>query len=121
MILPRKSYGSSTWLGTTTACAGISLSAKDVRPLKVESDGHHSWTEEEIAQCRNTHPIGSRARLALELLLNTGQRGRSDVIRMGRQHIEDGMIRVRQSKTGAELFFPSPPSWQKQSARSLRG
>jgi site-specific recombinase XerD len=62
--------------------------AKDVRPLKVKSDGFHSWTEEEIAQFRRVHPIGSQARLALELLLNTGQRGRSDVIRMGRQHIE---------------------------------
>jgi integrase len=80
--------------------------AKDVRPLKVKSDGFHSWTEEEIAHFRRAHPIGSQARLALELLLNTGQRGRSDVIRMGRQHIEDGMIRVRQQKTGTELSLP---------------
>jgi integrase len=80
--------------------------AKDVRPLKVNSDGFHSWTEEEIMQFRRAHSIGSQARLALELLLNTGQRGRSDVIRMGRQHIEDGMIRVRQQKTGADLLLP---------------
>jgi hypothetical protein len=83
--------------------------ADTVKPLKVKSDGFHSWTEEEIAQFRRTHPIGSQARLALELLLNTGQRGRSDVIRMGRQHIEDGMIRVRQQKTGTELLLPITP------------
>ena len=32
---------------------------------------------------------GSRERLALALLLYTGQRGRSDVTRMGRQHLVD--------------------------------
>jgi integrase len=80
--------------------------AKEVRPLKIKSDGFHSWSENEIGQFRRTHLIGSQARLALELLLNTGQRGRSDVIRMGRQHIEGEMIRVRQEKTGAELQLP---------------
>ncbi len=48
---------------------------------------------------------GSRARLALTLLLYTGQR-RGDVIRIGRQHIRDGVIHVRQQKTGIELAIP---------------
>ena len=77
-----------------------------VKLLKVKSDGIHSWTEVEIEQFGRKHPIGSRERLAFALLLHTGQR-RSDVIRMGHQLIEDdGMLRVRQDKTGAELRIP---------------
>src|SRR5437764_4887290 len=54
------------------------------------------------------YPIGSRARLALALLLYTAQR-RSDVIRMGRQHIRDGAIHVTQKKTGVALAIPLHP------------
>ncbi|HEX9324851.1 MAG TPA: tyrosine-type recombinase/integrase, partial [Xanthobacteraceae bacterium] len=69
------------------------------------SVGFHAWTEDEIATFEASHPIGSRARLALGLLLYTAQR-RSDVIRMGRQHVREGAIQVRQQKTGASLLIP---------------
>jgi integrase len=78
---------------------------RDVKAARVKSDGHHSWTEEEIAQFEVRHRIGSRARLAEALLLYTGQR-RADVIRMGRQHVRDGVLQVRQEKTGAQLSIP---------------
>jgi integrase len=78
---------------------------RDVRAIRVKSDGFHSWTDAEIAQFEGRHHIGSRARLAFALLLYTGQR-RSDVVRMGRQHIRDGVLHVRQQKTGAELAIP---------------
>ena len=55
------------------------------------------------------HAIGSRARLAFALLLHTGQR-RSDVIRMGRQHVRDDVLQVRQVKTGTELMIPLHPA-----------
>ena len=82
---------------------------RDVKAIRVKSDGYHSWTDDEIAQFERRHPIGSRARLALALLLYTGQR-RSDVVRMGRQHIRDGVIEVKQAKTGAELSLPVHPT-----------
>ncbi len=72
------------------------------------STGYHSWTEEEIAQYRAHHALGTRARLAMELLLWTDQR-RGDTIHLGRQHIRDGCISVRQSKTGAALQIPVAP------------
>jgi integrase len=77
---------------------------RDVKAIRVKSDGYHSWTEEEIAQFEARHPVGSRARLALALLLFSGQR-RSDVIRIGRQHVRDGRLYVRQVKTGKELLI----------------
>lgn len=72
---------------------------------KVKSDGIHTWSEDEIAQFQAAHPVGTKARLALALLLYTAQR-RSDVVRMGRQHVRDGVIEVRQEKTGAVLVIP---------------
>jgi integrase len=81
---------------------------RDVRAIRVKSDGFHSWTDAEISQFEKRHPVGSRARLALALLLYTGQR-RSDVVRMGRQHIRDGFVSVRQDKTGTMLELPVIP------------
>lgn len=80
-----------------------------IKPIKNKTDGFHTWDETEIAQFENCHPIGSRARLALALLLYTAQR-RSDVIRMGRQHVRDGVVHVRQQKTGSMLAIPLHPA-----------
>src|SRR5262249_50061644 len=45
------------------------------------------------------------ARLAFALLLYSGQR-RGDVIRVGAQHIRDGILSVKQEKTGFDLAIP---------------
>jgi integrase len=58
------------------------------------------------------YPIGTKARLAFGLLLYTAQR-RSDVVRMGRQHVREGVIQVRQQKTGTPLAIPIHPELQK--------
>jgi integrase len=79
-----------------------------VKAIRTKSNGYHSWTDAEIARFEARHPIGTRPRLALALLLYTGQR-RSDVVRMGAQHIRDNMLHVRQVKTSAELYIPLHP------------
>jgi integrase len=79
-----------------------------VRRPKIKTAGFRTWTEADIAQFETAHPIGSRARLALALLLYTGQR-RSDVVSMGRQHLRGGELHVRQQKTGKELTIPVLP------------
>jgi integrase len=84
---------------------------RDTKAIRVKSDGYHSWTEAEIAQFEARHPVGSRARLAFALLLYTGQR-RGDVVHMGRQHLRDRALYVRQQKTGAELLIPIHPELQ---------
>jgi len=80
-----------------------------IKRIKNKTDGFHTWTEEEIAQFEAHHPLGSKARLALGLLLYTAQR-RSDVVRMGRQHVRGGVVHVRQQKTGAMLAIPMHPN-----------
>ena len=81
---------------------------RSVKLTSIKSAGYRTWTEEDIAKFEATHPIGTRARLALALLLYTAQR-RSDVCRLGRQHIQDGVLQVRQQKTGVMLVIPVHP------------
>jgi integrase len=82
-----------------------------IRVKTPKSDGHHTWSEDDVAQYEAHHPVGSKARLALALGLYTAQR-RGDVIRMGRQHIRNGELAVRQSKTNASLLIPVLPKLQ---------
>ena len=81
---------------------------RDVKAIRVKTTGIHSWTEDEIKQFEAKYPVGTRERLALALLLGTGQRV-SDVVAMGRQHIRGDCIHLRQVKTGAELDIPIVP------------
>jgi integrase len=71
--------------------------ARDVPYLRSASEGFHSWTPEEIEQFEAHHDPGTKARLALALLLYTGQR-RSDVVALGRQHLKDGWLTFTQVK-----------------------
>jgi integrase/recombinase XerD len=68
-----------------------------VKKLKYTTDGHHTWTREEIEQFRERHVPGTQARLAFDLLRYTTGR-REDAPRLGRQHVRDGRIRFRQAK-----------------------
>jgi integrase len=71
--------------------------AREVPYLQSGSTGFHSWAIEEVKQFEERHPIGCKARLAMALLLYTGQR-RSDVVEMGAQHVHDGWLRFTQVK-----------------------
>jgi len=79
-----------------------------VKFLKVRSGGFHTWTEDEIAKYEARHPVGTKARLAFALLLYTAQR-RGDVVRMGLQHIKDGILSIKQQKTGMLVEVPVHP------------
>jgi integrase len=68
-----------------------------------------SWDEADIAQFEAYWAVGTRERLAFDLLLYTAQRS-GDVRQMGRQQIRDDAILVRQEKTKAFLELPIHPS-----------
>lgn len=71
--------------------------ARDVERVEYLEKGHHSWTIEEVAQFEAKHPMGSKARLAMALLLYTAGR-REDAVRLGPQHIKGGRIKFTQAK-----------------------
>jgi enterobacteria phage integrase len=77
-----------------------------IEPYKLGT--HHTWTEAEIAKYRDAWPIGTRQRLAFDLLLYTGQRV-GDVAAMRRSDLINSVIHITTQKTGAELDIPIHP------------
>ena len=65
--------------------------------VQYATTGYHSWTPEEVEKFEQAHPVGSKPRLALALLVYTGVR-RSDVVRLGEQHVREGWLRFKQHK-----------------------
>jgi integrase len=80
-----------------------------VKMVAVKSNGHHPWEMEECAQFEAHHLPGTRARLAYELLLQVGQ-SRCDVVRMGRQHVRNGVLSLRRQKTKVAFDVPVMPA-----------
>lgn len=77
---------------------GVTMNfARDVPYFSGNGEGFHTWTPQEIEQFEARHPVGSKARLALALLLYTGVR-RSDAVRLGRQMIRNGWLRFTETK-----------------------
>jgi integrase len=107
MLGKMKPYAAHNWLktlrGLMAFAVEVELLAEDptdsIKRAKAKtSTGFHSWTEGEIAQYEAHHPVGSKARLALALLLYTAQR-RSDIVRLGPQHVTGRTITLRPQKT----------------------
>lgn len=69
---------------------------------------HHTWTDSEIEQYEARWPVGTRERLAFELLLGTTQRV-GDVAALSRHDVKAGAFSVVQEKTGAVLTIPIRP------------
>jgi integrase len=83
-----------------------------VHKIPYATSGHHSWTPQEIEQYRERHSVGTKPRLALELLVYTGGR-REDAVRLGPQHVRNGRVRFRQAKNEhrnpTDVDFPLHP------------
>lgn len=115
----RSPFAARNWLKTLRGLLQFAVSenlraddpTQGVKLPRAKTDGIHTWSEAEIEQFERKHPIGSRAQLALALLLYTAQR-RGDVVRMGRQHLRNGVLTVRQGKTGTPLEIPVHPALQ---------
>ena len=99
--------------------SGVSMNpARGVAHFKTNSTGLHAWTPEEVEQYEAHHAIGTKARLALALLLYTGVR-RSDVVRLGASmHATDGSASSStRTATGirSPSRYPSSPSCRRSS------
>lgn len=73
-----------------------------VKVAKPKSDGFAVWTESDVKAFRARWPIGTRERVAFELIFATGLR-RGDAVCVGRPHLRDGVIRITTEKTGERV------------------
>lgn len=91
-----------------------------IKRRKEAQKGFRPWTDDDIATYEAKHPSGTRERLALALLLYTGQR-RSDIVRMGWQHLRDGRLELRQVKTETPVSVPIHPALAAELAQIPKG
>lgn len=105
-------HGANNWLKTMRGLFGWAVAldlvpadpTRSVKLLKGANDrnGFHEWSEEEVARFEARWPVGTRERLALDILLYTGLR-RGDAARLGRPHVRNGVIRIRTEKTDEQV------------------
>ena len=70
-----------------------------------KTKGHHTWTDDEIAQYREHWPLGTQQRLVMEFALETVSR-RGEVVRLGPQHVRNGRIRIERTHGSEDVDIP---------------
>lgn len=77
-------------------------------PSQRRGSGFPVWTEDDVAAYEARWPLGAKERVWLAVLLYTGLR-RGDAVRIGRQHVRNGVASLRTEKTGTEVHIPILP------------
>lgn len=77
------------------------------KPATPKTTGFHTWTDAEIEQFRAHHPVGTKPRLALEILRWTMQRGGDARIFSPTQR-RNGQIEVWNEKNQKFTWVPEP-------------
>lgn len=93
---------------------------RDVKLLNIKTEGFHVWTDEEIAKFEARWPVGTRERLAFDILLYTGLR-RGDAALLGPGHVRDGVFSIKTEKNGVEVTAPILPALAKSIAATPIG
>jgi integrase len=75
---------------------------------KDKLEGFYAWTEDDITKYKARHPLGTKARLALEIILWTGQR-RGDARQFGPKHVASGSAAFVPGKTGRGMGMMIAP------------
>ncbi|WP_373489487.1 tyrosine recombinase XerC [Blastomonas sp.] len=71
--------------------------AREIKKYTTGGDGHHTWTEDEIAAFYETHTEGTTAHLCMTLMLHTAT-SRADAVALGPANVKDGRLRYRRQK-----------------------
>jgi integrase len=77
-------------------------------PPRPKTDGFGIWSEDDIATYEARWPIGTRQRVWLDVLLYTGLR-QGDAVRLGRQHVKNGIVSLKTEKTDVVVTLPILP------------
>jgi integrase len=85
------------------------LSVKN--PPRKKGPGFVPWKEEHVTAYERRWPLGTRQRVWLDVLIYSGLR-RGDAVRLGRQHVRDGVATIKTEKSGfiVEVNLPILPA-----------
>lgn len=76
-------------------------------PARKKGDGFIPWTEKDVEAYHLRWPLGTRQRVWVDVLLYTGLR-RGDAVRLGRQHVRDGVAALRTEKSQGDVEVTLP-------------
>jgi len=76
-------------------------------PKRKRGPGFPVWTEDDAATYDKRWPIGKKERVWRDVLFYTGLR-RGDAVRLGRQHVRDGIATLRTEKSQGEITVTLP-------------
>jgi integrase len=76
-------------------------------PKRKKSEGFPVWTEADAEAYEKRWPIGTKERVWRDVLFYTGLR-RGDAVRLGRQHVRDGVATLRTEKSQGEVIVTLP-------------
>jgi len=76
-------------------------------PKRKKGPGFPVWTEEDAAAYDRRWPVGTKERVWRDVLFYTGLR-RGDAVRLGRQHIRDGIATLRTEKSQGTVTVTIP-------------
>jgi integrase len=72
-----------------------------------KSGGIRAWTEDDVSAYWRHWPIGTHERVWLDVMLFTGLR-RGDAVRLGRQHVRDGIATLKTEKSQGAVAVTLP-------------
>lgn len=109
--LLRRLFELAVRLGTTDVpgYAGINVNPVELAetPATPKTKGFHTWTDDEIEQFRDFHPVGTKARMVLELLRWTMQRG-DDARLFSPKQRRNGQLELWNEKVDKHTWMPEP-------------
>ncbi|MGA8750716.1 MAG: tyrosine-type recombinase/integrase [Pseudolabrys sp.] len=76
-------------------------------PRRKKGVGFPVWTEEEVERYYARWPLGTKERVWIDVLLFTGLR-RGDAVKLGRQHVRQGVATLRTEKSQGEMIVSIP-------------
>jgi integrase len=85
----------------------VDPTAAATAPKRKKSDGFAPWTETDVETYQKKWPIGTRQRVWLDVLLYTGLR-RGDAVRIGKQHVREGVATIKTEKSGEQIEVSIP-------------
>jgi len=82
-------------------------------PARKRTEGFIPWSEAHMVAYEARWPIGTRQRVWLDVIAYTGLR-RGDAVRLGRQHVRNGVASIKTEKSGftVEVSLPILPVLQ---------
>lgn len=81
---------------------------ESVKVAKKKGEGFEAWTDADIEKFDKRWPLGTRERIAKDVLFYSGLR-RGDAATFGRPHVKDGVARLTTEKTGERVTFLIEP------------